>query len=157
MARPTGLSYVIGSGTFRSVRIDIHDSTIDRFVQPSGSVWKFTRDVSQHAETASKRAAPRRTGVLRASIRAGRPVTTSRDECVARVWARAPYAYFVHEGTHEQAPIRPFRHKTLHLPAWGRWPEIWPKQVRGQDPQPFLEIGLLSARARYGLGGQAAF
>jgi hypothetical protein len=106
---------------------------------PAGPVTRRVTNYCQRAASLARTRAPVDTGELSASI--GFTVTSGGLVVRGRLYASAPQAIYVHQGTGVYAgrgPIRPRNGKYLVWTPHGSSTPIFAKQVRGIPPNPFL-------------------
>jgi hypothetical protein len=81
----------------RFERIVIFDETLYR---PGGLVWLYVGRITRKFATEARRAAPVRSGELRAGIRAGTPRKPSLKKVSGTIGSTAPHTMAVLRGTH---------------------------------------------------------
>lgn len=128
------------------VDIVIYDSKIAAMSLPGGQIWRWARQRRARVERLAIRKCPRRYGTLASTIRGtynpGPPEQVIMEIHAGDEWV-APYAVWVHEGTH--GPITSHGSWPMKLrPYPPRYPHTIEKyEVAGQRPQPFLQEALI--------------
>lgn len=100
----------------------------------------------------SKNQAPSRSGKLRRSHGKSRGRVGvgfgNQYTQVYHIYADAPHAEYVHEGTH--SPITAKGGGRMRLPAGGGYGVLYRKSVRGQKANPWLDRACTTIAIRYG-------
>lgn len=132
-----------------AVHYRVHEAAVQSFNLPGQPVYEEV--VWNTAKTTRELAilyAPKRTGRLKASIRASRPKPTGVYTLASSVSAAVGYAAFVHDGT--TGPIYPSGSRFLKVPYRNGAASkgklfFFAESVRGQRSQPFLADALSQA------------
>jgi hypothetical protein len=128
----------------------VYTSTIYSWNYPGGMINRKWEDIRRDAEMFAKHYCPVRTHVLQDSITG--KVGCNQFAVWANVYARAPYARYVHDGTY--GPIVPRRAPYMAWYGWGPWArgDKWRfKEVKGQHAKPFLWYGQRDALRANGI------
>lgn len=136
--------------------VKVYPVAIQSMFVPGGQVHAFGRQLRRDVMFATRRAAPKRSGVLRRSIRADR-VGTNQYGVRVNVKAWAPHAKWVNDGT--TGPIFPSSSRALVLYAFpplrtgipGRYQRFQgahKESVDGQRGQHFMAKGMTAGLAK---------
>lgn len=138
-----------------AARVIIYDAAVSALFQAGGDVTEWNFRQAKEIETLAKAMAPRRTGALSASHGMSQNRSAmGRFQTGYRVFADAPYARYVHEGTGIYGPLgRPFTGRN----GWMKIPGVNPnaseagnrrgtvvRWVKGQRAQPWLRDAALA-------------
>jgi hypothetical protein len=135
-------------GDLMVARVTVYEAQISKAFYPGGQVWDRMREVKMINYYAAIAYCPVRTGDMMNSIRHAQ-LPDGKYSSFYSIAVDAEHAYYVLQGTLDQAPIRPTNGKYMwmrprpwsHLPfntqkgTGGRWPF---KSVAGQKANDFL-------------------
>lgn len=137
----------------KRVHTTLHPAAIQSLFLPGGSAHRKASDIQRDVRTQARRAAPKRSGMLRRSIQSDR-VGTNQYGNNFSVYSYAAHSAFVEYGTFGVGGwIYPHANKgglRVH-PAYGGHPVSVQRRVKGQDAKPFMHRGLERAFVLNGL------
>ncbi len=146
--------------TMTKVTVKVNRAGVRSLFVPGGQIYTKAVEIEKSVYSATRRAAPKRTGKLARSLRTSR-VGSNGHGCNFQVWVdsnTAPYAKFVAGGTrpvitsHGPWPMRLYSAPGRRIPPgktkYVNWRLHW---VSGQGANDFLDRGLVRGLRRHGL------
>lgn len=133
----------------RSYKVTIYRRNLSAQFQQGGQGYRWLDKVRLRMHRDAVNEAPSRSGALKAAHRS-HIRGLNQYACQAEISNVAAHADWVHDGTHDVAPITPTGNKPMRLPPGGGygWTRAW--SVAGQDANSWLDRACTKAAMRYG-------